>query len=174
MAIWGIWADGRGVPQVMLANAWKERLVFPDLMTKVLHTARKFKIDTLIIEDKTAGHPVIQELQRKYTRENWNVELIPVNRASGDKTVRLTSCQPTFIAGQVWAPIPKSWAIDFVDEVSRFPRGVHDECVDLTSMGLKWLRRQGLLETEEEIRGQEDIERKAKPGKRIPLYPGTS
>ena len=41
-------------------------------------------------------------------------------------------------------------------------------------MGLKWLHRQGLLETEEEIRGNEEEERKAKPQKLKPLYPGTS
>ena len=88
--------------------------------------------------------------------------------------MRLTSCQPIFLAGQVWAPIPKGWAEDFVDEVTRFPRGLHDECVDLTSMGLKWLRRQGLLETEEEIRNQEEEDRHAKPQKLKPLYPGTA
>lgn len=172
MAIWGIFSDDRGMPQVMLAYAWKERLIFPDLLKRVLVTGRKFQIDTLLIEDKTAGPPIAQSIQRNFIRESWTTQMLPINRSSGDKNARITNEQPAFIAGQVWAP-NKIWANDFIDEVTVFPRGLHDECVDLTSMGLRWLRQNGLLDTEEEVRAKEDSDRQ-RPTKRLPLYPGTA
>lgn len=171
MAVWGVFNDDRGMPQVMLAYAWKERMIFPDLLKRVLVTGRRYKIDTLLIEDKTAGPPIAQQIQTKFIRESWTTQLLPINRSSGDKTARITNEQPAFVSGQVWAP-NKVWANDFIDEVTVFPKGLHDECVDLTSMGLRWLRQNGLLDTEEEVRAKEESARRERPGKQKPLYPG--
>lgn len=172
MAVWGLWANDRGIPQVMLASAWHERLLFPDLIAKVVETARRMSIDVLLVEDKTAGPPIVQELQRYYSDESWQVELVPINRSSGDKAARLTSVSPSFNQGQIWSP-NKKWANDFIDIVAMFPNAIHDEQADLTSMGIGYFRKRGLLDTEAEIRHHEDQKRN-KRGRERPLYPGTS
>jgi predicted phage terminase large subunit-like protein len=172
MGVWGVFEDSRGFPAVMLANAWIERLAFPDLLKKVIDTARKFQIDTLLIEISAAGLPLEAEIRRYYADERFTVEMIPITRSSGDKAARLQAVTPVFKAGQVWAPF-KPWAESFITEVEIFPRGLHDECVDLTSMGLKYLRRLGLLDNEHEIRVAE-VEARKKPPRHVPLYPGTN
>lgn len=172
MHVWGVFSDTRGFPQAMLANAWNERLEFPELMRRVIQTARKFKIDVLLVEDKTAGPPLVQELQRKYRNEQWSVELVPVNRSSGDKMVRLQSVSFLFQQNMIWAP-NKVWAEDAISEITMFPKGAHDEHVDCASMALRWLRARGLLETEDEIRDVEE-EKRRRPERMRPLYPGAA
>jgi predicted phage terminase large subunit-like protein len=172
MAIWGVFQNLQGFPNVMLAHAWQERLIFPDLLSKVLATSRKFRIDALLIEDKTAGPPIAQELRANYREESFQVYLIPIGRASGDKMTRLQATTLYFQQGMIWAP-NKPWAEKFLTEVCLFPKALHDECVDLTSMGLRWLRTQGVLETKREIEAVE-AEARRRPGGRVaPLYPGT-
>lgn len=172
MAIWGVFEDNRGFPAVMLANAWRDRLIFPDLLKKVVDTARKFNIDTLLIENTTAGAPLEAELRRYYAEERFTLEMVNITRSSGDKAARLHRVTPLFKSGMVWAPF-KPWAEEYIAEVCVFPKGLHDECVDLTSMGLSWLRNTGLLDMEHEIRVAEQ-EMKRRPLDRAqPLYPGT-
>lgn len=170
MHVWGVFNDSRGFPAAMLANAWDEMLLFPDLIAKVLATCRKFHVDVLLVEDKTAGPPLVQTLQTHYLEEEFVVQLVPVNRSSGDKMVRLNSISNLFSAGMIYAP-NKVWADRVIDSVTMFPKGQHDEHVDCTTLALRHLRLNGLLETEAEIK-QLEIEARRRPDRQIPLYPG--
>ena len=98
LTIWGIWIDGNKNRRAMLMFAWAKRLklhgtvvsAMPGeakinfkqrqqeqwgLVEWVADTCKRYKVRRLLIEDKTRGRDVAQEINRLYARENWGVEL---------------------------------------------------------------------------------------------------
>lgn len=136
------------VPQLMLMYAWAERLEFPELVDKVHATCKKFKVETLLIEAKAAGHSVAQELRRRASTLGFSVHLI--DPKGQDKVARAHSVVPFFDAKQVWAP-DRSWADMVINQCARFPKGEHDDAVDSVTQALRWMRVNALLTSPEEI-----------------------
>ena len=166
-----------GSPNIIMLYAWAGRYDFPTLCKKVVKTARDWKIDRLLIEDKAAGISVSQELRRTFGIEDFGVELVKTSAAvrqggGGDKRARLYSVQHVFSEGMVWAP-DKTWAEEVIRETASFPKGKHDDLVDCVSGGVGWLRSRGFLQRAPE-RLSEIEEEKRRWGKahRPPaLYP---
>jgi predicted phage terminase large subunit-like protein len=131
-----------GAPKVMMMNAWTQRYEFHELIKKVVKTCVEMKVDLLMIENKAAGISVAQEIRRLYSNEKFAVQLF--DPKSQDKFARLVSIQHLFQEGLVYAP-DRKWADDVITQVGQFPRGKHDEYVDMTSMGMRHLRDTGLL-----------------------------
>ena len=156
-------------PRLMLIDAWQEHLEFHGLIEKVRATAKRFKIDHIVIENKAAGHSVAQELRRILGQENFGIELI--DPKSQDKMARLYSIQHIFEEGMVYAP-DKAWAEMTITQVAQFPKGKRDDIVDTLSMAVKKLRDMGLL-TRGEERTAEINNMVVYPGdnKTSPLYP---
>jgi predicted phage terminase large subunit-like protein len=158
-----------GAPQIMLMDAWQERLAFPDLVKRVIATCKKAKVDTLIIENKAAGMSVAQELRRTLATEDFGVCLIDTK--SLDKVARLYSVQHLFSEGMIWAP-DKVYSETVIRQTSSFPKGKHDDLVDTVAHALRHLRDIGVLtRSAERIHAIEQAMRYAgkPPG---PLYPG--
>jgi len=130
-----------GAPNIIMMHAWNERLTFPQLLDKVIASSRKWKIDRLLIENKTAGAPLAQELRRALSTEEFALQLV---NPRGDKWNRLSSVQHVFSEGMVWCP-DKGWAEMVIRQVGSFPRGKHDDLVDCVSYALRWLRDSGML-----------------------------
>jgi hypothetical protein len=63
------------------------------------------------------------------------------------------------------------WSEKVITQVGQFPKGKHDEYVDLTSMGLRHLRDNGLISRAPE-RLAEIEESKRYRKREEPLYPG--
>lgn len=157
-----------GSPHAMLMHAWTDRYEFHELVKKVVATAIQYKIDLLLIENKAAGISVAQEIRRLYANERFGVQLF--DPKSQDKFARLVSVQHLFQEGLIFAP-DRKFSDAVMTQCAQFPRAKHDEYVDMTSMGLRYLRDGGLL-----TRGPErlaEIESmKAYPGGQMqPLYP---
>jgi predicted phage terminase large subunit-like protein len=153
-------------PRVMCMYAWTDRLELHDLVNKVAETCVRMKVDTLLIENKAAGISVAQEIRRLYTRERFGVELF--DPKSQDKAARLYSVQHLFAEGIVSGP-DRPWMDEVIKQVGQFPKGKHDEYVDLTSMGLRKLRDMGLLIRQPEREAEIEQER-AYVGRQEPLY----
>lgn len=158
--------DFGSAPKVMLLWAWDEHLELHELVTKVAKTCVDFKVDTLVIENKGPGISVAQEIRRLYNREKFGVELF--DPKAQDKTARLYSVQHIFAEGMIWAP-ERPWVNRVIDQIAVFPKGKHDEYVDLTSMGLRKLRDMGLLVRAPE-REAEIEESQRYIGRQEPLY----
>jgi phage terminase large subunit-like protein len=155
---------------VMILDCWQEHLQYPDLRPKVIAEYetvygegrdRKL-VDTILVEDKSAGISLIQDLQRAH---------LPVhayNPGRADKIQRLSIVANIIKAGRVWIPessnrkgFVRDWAEGMVSQICSFPEGtVHDEFVDCISQGLRYLRDAGWISIDapprEEIE-QEDI-----------------
>ena len=119
-------------------------------------------VDLVLVEDKSAGLSLIQDLQRAH---------LPVhayNPGRADKVQRLSIVANIIKAGRVWVPessvrrgFVRDWAEGMVSQICSFPEGTaHDEFVDCISQGLRYLRDAGWISIDapprEEIE-QEDI-----------------
>lgn len=162
--VWGIFLDAQRNRRAMLCYAWQKRLplhgkllqplpgelpiMFRErqkeawgLVDLIADTCKRYKVKRLLIEDKSRGHDVSNELRRLYNRDNWGVQLInPV----GDKVSRAHSVVPLFTDDVVWAPDTR-WADLVLNECQKFPKGVHDDLVDSVTQFLSWARDNEIL-----------------------------
>lgn len=134
-------------PRVMLMNAWTEWLEFRDLFNKVVMSCRKHRVDRLIIEAKTAGHSIAQELRRLCADEHFGITL---ENPKGDKDARLHSVSHFWEAGLVYSP-ERGWSQKVIDQCEAGSGGVHDELADCMSGALRHLRQIGQAQTQKEF-----------------------
>ena len=172
LSIWGIFRDPNGQPRIFLIYCWQARLLIHNLVTKVGADCIKWKVDRLLIEDKAAGHSVIQELGRLFGSFAFGTEL--VNPSSGfikspDKSARLITVVHLFAEGLVYAP-DRDWTDEMVQQCATVPRAIHDDLADTCSMALIWLRRSGWAIKKEERQVELQDETKYRPRSGA-LYP---
>lgn len=184
MTVWGVFLNDNEVPNVILMNSWAERLELHDLVVKIANTAKKFKVDHMLIENKATGISVEQEIRRIYSYENFSVQMIdPKNQ---DKIARAYSVQPIMAEGCVlkegvvqrvrpgiiWAPLDFSWADATVTQCSQFPKGKNDDIVDTVTQALRFLRTTGMISRGDERTAElaESALFKGNTGEQ-PLYP---
>ena len=145
---WGVWYNEEegNSPQVILLDAFKARMAFPELKETAHKHWKEWDPDAFIVEKKAAGAPLIQELRAMG---------IPVQEFSpsrgNDKMVRLNAVADLFTSGKVWAPDTR-WAREVIEEVASFPVGEHDDFVDTTTQALLRYRQGGFisLDTDEQ------------------------
>ena len=140
---WGIFylpnESGEETPNIILLEAIKERLEFPELKQKAMEMYQEWEPDTLIVEKKAAGAPLIYEMRRmgipisEYTPSKGN-----------DKIARVNAVSDLFASGVVWAPETR-WADELIEECASFPNGEHDDLVDSTSQALLRFRQGGFI-----------------------------
>jgi predicted phage terminase large subunit-like protein len=138
---WGVFYDqeDRSLPNLILLNAVKRRVEFPELKTWAFEEWEEWEPDSFLVEKKAAGAPLIQEFRAMG---------IPVQEFSPgkgqDKITRLNAVADIFRSGKVWAPRTR-WAEELVDEVASFPSGEHDDLVDSMTLALMRFRQGGYL-----------------------------
>jgi predicted phage terminase large subunit-like protein len=129
------------------------------LVELVADTCKRYKVRRLLIEDKTRGRDVANELKRLYARDNWGIELIVPTK---DKVTRVHSIVPMFTDNAVWAPDTK-WSDEVITQASLFPKAEHDDYVDTISMFLLWAREKELLVRADEMSAALEDEAMWKP-----------
>ena len=143
--IWGVFyqADDSGQEQanLILLNAFRDRVEFPELKKLVIDNYRDWEPDSVIIEKKASGAPLIYELRAMGIPVQ---EFTPVR--GNDKITRLNAVSDLFASGRVWAP-NRQWAEEVIDEVASFPSGEHDDYVDTVSLALMRFRKGGYIRT---------------------------
>ena len=138
---WGVFYNEEegDSPQVILLDAFKDRMAFPELKTIALKHWKEWQPDAFIIEKKAAGAPLIQELR------NMGIPVQEFSPSRGnDKMVRLNAVSDLFTSGKIWAPDTR-WAREVIEEVASFPVGEHDDYVDTTSQALLRYRQGGFI-----------------------------
>jgi predicted phage terminase large subunit-like protein len=139
--VWGVFEnENEGGSNIIMLDAWKDRLEFPDLKAKAIEIYKEWEPDTFLIEAKASGLPLIHELRQAGVMVS---EFTPT-RASGDKVMRANSISDIFASGVVWAPTG-NWANEVIEECAAFPVGAHDDYVDTVIMALMRYRQGGLL-----------------------------
>lgn len=155
LVVLGVWTDpNTGRMGVMVVHCWAERHQLNPLVRRVAETCDKYRVDTLVIENKANGHSVEQEIRRLYQRAEWSVQFNDPSR-QGEKVARVHSVTHLFEEGLVWRP-NTDWAEALIDECAVFPRGSHDDRVDALTQGLRHLRDLGILQRKQEARWHEE------------------
>lgn len=130
---------------IILLNAIKKRLEYPDLKALVLEEYKEWQPDAFMVEKKSNGSVLYQEMRRMG---------IPVGEFTPgkgqDKIARVNAVSSLFQGGVVFAP-DRRWAKDVIEECNDFPSGANDDLVDSTTLALLRFRQGGFirLETDE-------------------------
>jgi predicted phage terminase large subunit-like protein len=143
---WGVFYrdDDTGRPQanIILLNAIKKRMEFPELKQRAYEEWQEWQPDSLIVEAKASGSPLLFELRAMG---------IPVQEYTpskgSDKIARLNSVADIFASGLVWAPETR-WGDELIEEVASFPSGEHDDLVDSMTQAIMRFRRGGFIRLE--------------------------
>ena len=138
---WGIFSceEDNFAPNIILLNTYKKRVEFPELKRDVLNEYNEYEPDSLIVEKKASGAPLIYDLRA------MGIPVQEYTPGKGqDKIARLNSVSDIIASGKVWVPQTR-WAEELVDEVAAFPSGEHDDLVDATTLALMRFRQGGFL-----------------------------
>jgi len=138
---WGVFYlnEDPNDPNIILLDALKERLEFPELKQRAMEMYQEWQPDSFIVEAKASGAPLVFELRRMG---------IPVQEFTptrgNDKISRLNAVTDLFASGKVWAP-RKRWAEEVVEEIAAFPNSDHDDLVDSSTQALLRFRKGGFI-----------------------------
>jgi len=156
--VFGVFKPNDDKPMsAMVIDCWEEHLQYPDLRPKVIEEASSIygddnefgsgkKVDMILIEDKSAGISLVQDLQR------GGLPVRSYNPGSADKMMRLNLVAPIIQRGRIYIPesttvpgAPRSWVEPLLNQLCAFPEVRHDDLVDATSQALRLLRDLGFL-----------------------------
>ena len=151
---WGVFyytdeETGKQTSNILLLDAYRKRMEFPELKVKTQEMYEDWKPDALIVEAKAAGAPLIFELRAMG---------IPVSEFTpsrgNDKIARVNAVTDLFASGVVWAP-PSRWAEEVIEETASFPAGDHDDYVDSMTQALLRFRKGGFIRLQSDEEDEE-------------------
>ena len=137
---WGVFQpNDDSPPNLILLDALKERLEFPELRKTALEQYRYWNPETVIIESKASGLPLTYELRK------MGIPVINFTPSKGnDKHARVNAVAPLFESGVIWAPDHK-FAEEVIEECASFPYGDHDDLVDSMTQAVMRFRQGGFV-----------------------------
>lgn len=116
-----------------LLDVIRQRFDYPTLRKRVVSYAQEYHAGAVLIEDSSAGQPLLQELRF------YDFPAIGI-RPEGAKRLRAETESPIVEAGRILLPREAAWVGAFLAEVLMFPNAKHDDQVDSMSQFLKWWR----------------------------------
>ena len=141
LTTWGVFFnEDENAYHIILLNRIKQRLEFPELKELAMEEYREWEPDTFIVEKKSAGTALYQEMRRM----GLPIQEYTPHRGSGDKLARLNSVADIVASGMVWMPTTR-WAEEVIEEIAGFPFMSHDDLVDSTVMALMRFRQGGFI-----------------------------
>jgi predicted phage terminase large subunit-like protein len=135
ISTWGVFYPDEVTPNILLLDCIKERYEFPELKRAAIEQYKYWEPETVIVEAKASGLPLIQELRA------LGIPVINFTPSKGnDKVSRVHAVAPLFESGVVWIP-DERWAEEMVEECAQFPFGEHDDLVDSMTQALMRFRQ---------------------------------
>ena len=146
---WGVfYPNPDSGPNLILLDAIKERLEFPELRRRALEQYHYWKPESVVIESKASGLPLTYELRK------MGIPVINFTPSKGnDKHSRINAVAPLFESGQIWAP-EAAFAEEVIEECAAFPFGDHDDLVDSMTQALMRFRQGGFIEHPEDYKDE--------------------
>ncbi|MDG7053490.1 MAG: phage terminase large subunit, partial [Wolbachia endosymbiont of Alcedoecus sp.] len=117
-----------------LLDVYRAKLEYPKLKEQVLSLAARWTPHAILIEAKTSGQQLVQEL--KASSDLPIIEIVPHD----DKLARFHQIVPIIESGKVFLPHQAIWLNDFEYEILMFPEAHHNDQVDSTVQYLQWIR----------------------------------
>jgi predicted phage terminase large subunit-like protein len=148
---WGVFhLNEDSGPQLILLDARKERLEFPELRRLAHEQYMYWQPETVLVEAKASGLPLTYELR------SMGIPVVNFSPSKGnDKHARVNAVAPLFESGMIWAPKSKQFAQEVIEECASFPYGDHDDLVDSMTQAVMRFRQGGLISHPEDYRDEE-------------------
>jgi predicted phage terminase large subunit-like protein len=137
---WGVFYPDEVTPALLLLDAIKGRWDFPELKRVAMEQYRYWEPETVIVEAKASGQPLLHEMRRMGIPV---IDYVPTR--GNDKHTRVNSVAPMFESGGIWYPHGENWAEEVIEECAAFPHGQYDDYVDSTSQAMLRYRQGGLV-----------------------------
>ncbi|MBU2249691.1 MAG: phage terminase large subunit [Gammaproteobacteria bacterium] len=115
-----------------LWHVFRKRMEYPELRKTAEVLADKFKADLVLIEDKSSGEALIQDL-----KSNTRIPVLGITPIS-DKITRMSTESLKIESGLVYLPHEAPWLVDYEMEMGYFPYGRTMDQADSTSQFLAW------------------------------------
>jgi predicted phage terminase large subunit-like protein len=163
---WGVFYrdddDGKQQPNIILLDAFQERLEFPALKKKAQELYKEWEPDSLIVEAKASGAPLMFELRAM----GIPVQDFTPSRGN-DKISRVNAVSDLFSSGVVWMPETR-WADEVREQFASFPGGaMHDDLVDSSTQALLRFRQGGFVSLQSDL---EDPDEELRLPQRVAYY----
>jgi len=117
-----------------LTDVYRAQMDYPAIRKAVIDQAKLRGAQTILIEDKGSGTPLLQDLKKETGL--WLVGINP----DGDKQTRVSACSAMIEAGKVLLPQNAPWLGELRKELALFPASRNDDQVDSVSQFLNWVR----------------------------------
>ncbi len=128
-SVGGLWAECDN--GFYLVDVWRNKVQYPDLKKAVKFCFDSQRSHEVIIEDKASGQQLVQDFRRLGNMPCIGVS--PGKDMPNDKVSRVNLMAPYFEAGKVFVKEGAPWVKDYIHELTTFPNGKHDDCVDMSS-----------------------------------------
>jgi len=111
--------------QVYVLDVFRARLEVPRLIEELPRLFQRWRPMEVCVEDTASGRAVLQVLE-----ERTGLPLVRISPEGRDKVARARAATPYVQGGRVllWSGAP--WLPEFLEELSLFPSGEHDDQVD--------------------------------------------
>jgi predicted phage terminase large subunit-like protein len=126
---WGI--KGK---DLYLLHVLRKRMEYPELKRAVREQCQAFEANVVLIEDKASGTQLIQELIQE------GLHAVTRYQPQSDKIMRMHAQTAMIENGFVHLP-ETAWLAEYLQELTAFPRGRHDDQVDSTAQMLDWFKQ---------------------------------
>lgn len=122
-----------------LIHLWKMRARYPILKSSCVSLANKFKPDAFLIEDKSSGSSLIQDLQ-----DHTSIPVVAIE-PEADKITRMDTQTPSIEAGLISLPDPlynpeAGWLSYLEECLMHFPQPNSWDELDALSQFIKWTK----------------------------------
>lgn len=170
--VWGVFQiPNKNRLGALLIDAWSEHLSYPDLRKRLAadyfdsgYGPNDRKADELLIEEKGSGIALVRDLSQMRSGDE-RVNVRTYNPGKADKVARVNLCLPQLEDGLMWIPEstgspnePVSWALPFLSECARFPKGAHDDYIDSVSQCMIRLKDLKFVSVDLAANGDDDID----------------
>ena len=154
---WGIFYPNEDSgANLLLLDALKGRWEFPELRRRALQQYKYWQPETVIVEAKASGLPLLYELRQ------MDIPVVSFTPSKGnDKHSRINAVAPLFESGMIWAPDQK-FAEEVIEECAAFPHGDHDDLVDTMTQAVMRFRQGGLIKHPEDY-----LDEKKQPRRKV-------
>lgn len=139
----GTWVCGPDLPGWFLIDLYREWMTYPEGKKAAINQFLKHTPIAVVIEDKSTGQSLIQELPLE---PGPHIPVLPF-LPELDKEKRLEIESTSIEAGLVWIPETAHWMTDFELEIRNFPNSVTKDQADMLSMALRWFRERNIHST---------------------------
>jgi predicted phage terminase large subunit-like protein len=118
-----------------MLNVLRKRLTYPELKRTVREHAEAHKASVIVIEDKSSGTALIQDL----IADGFNN--IKRYEPHFNKEMRMYEQALAIENGFVYLPQQAHWLGEYLLEITTFPKSRYKDQVDSTSQALDWIKQ---------------------------------